>query len=319
MWEGYTTAHIAKVRDMRHRLEARRVRTPHGVSPVPPIANLLRGTRRARDATRLSGMASRSKRQARFWSAILSRLLLGMGFGALGSLMVNCALVEISLSPLFAVAFGAQCPMPNAQCPMPNAQCLMPNGQCPMPSAWPILPPGVLFLLSGGTVAWTVALEPGGGESRVLLLSFAALVSTSGVLCFLLERDWSHGLSRSAKVPLYLVITNNRTLRPRQPTCRSRSLRSRGRSLTLLPTLTKVPLYALLGVSLSFSTHFTALDLYGKLREVLGCDKSGGASPTIVRTRWQARLLALVAVVTQHGQSAPARLLCLLRNRAQWL
>ena len=122
----------------------------------------------------------------------------------------------------------------------------------------------MLFLLSGGTVAWTVALEPGGGESRVLLLGFAALVSTSGGLCFLLERDWSHGLSRSAKVPLY----------------------------------------ALLGVSLSFSTHFTALDLYGKLREVLGCDKSGGGSPTIVRTRWQARLLALVAVVTQHGQSA---------------
>ena len=116
----------------------------------------------------------------------------------------------------------------------------------------------MLFLLSGGTVAWTVALEPGGGESRVLLLGFAALVSTSGVLCFLLERDWSHGLSRSAKVPLY----------------------------------------ALLGVSLSFSTHFTALDLYGKLREVMGCDNSGGALPTIVRTRWQARLLALVAVVT---------------------
>ena len=75
--------------------------------------------------------------------------------------------------------------------------------QCPF--AWPILPPGVLFLLSGGTVAWTVALEPGGGESRVLLLGFAALVSTSGVLCFLLERDWSHGLSRGAKVPACLL------------------------------------------------------------------------------------------------------------------
>ena len=133
---------------------------------------------------------ARRKRQARFWSAILSRLLLGIVFGALGSLMVNCALVEISLSPLFAVAFG------------------------------------VLFLLSGGTIAWQVLLEPGGGESRVLLLGFAALVGTSGVLCFLLERDWSHGLSRSAKVPLY----------------------------------------ATLGVSLSFSTHFTALDLLGKLR-----------------------------------------------------
>ena len=144
-------------------------------------------------------MATRSKRQARFWSAILSRLLLGMGFGALGSLMVNCALVEISLSPLFAVAFGAQWPTyaqrSEARCPT--------YVQCPF--AWPILPPGVLFLLSGGTVAWTVALEPGGGESRVLLLGFAALVSTSGVLCFLLERDWSHGLSRGAKVPACLL------------------------------------------------------------------------------------------------------------------
>ena len=89
--------------------------------------------------------------------------------------------------------------MPNAHCPLPTSHCL---------------PPGVLFLLSGGTVAWTVALEPGGGESRVLLLSFAALVSTSGVLCFLLERDWSHGLSRSAKVPLYVVITNNGSMHP---------------------------------------------------------------------------------------------------------
>ena len=98
-----------------------------------------------------------------------------------------------------------RCPMPNL-CPMP---CGAPEARCPTyvqcPFAWPILPPGVLFLLSGGTVAWTVALEPGGGESRVLLLGFAALVSTSGVLCFLLERDWSHGLSRGAKVPPCLL------------------------------------------------------------------------------------------------------------------
>lgn len=150
----------------------------------------------------ITGMASRSKRQARFWSAILSRLLLGMGFGALGSLMVNCALVEISLSPLFAVAFGAQCPI-YAQCPVALRSPCPTYVQCPF--AWAILPPGILFLLSGDTVAWTVALEPGGGESRVLLLGFAALVSTSGVLCFLLERDWSHGLSRGAKVPPRLL------------------------------------------------------------------------------------------------------------------
>ena len=35
---------------------------------------------------------------------------------------------------------------------------------------------GVLFLVSGITVASQVVLEPDGGESRVLLLGFAALV-----------------------------------------------------------------------------------------------------------------------------------------------
>ena len=65
------------------------------------------------------GMRAR-KQHAQIWSAILSSLVLGMFFGSVGSLLVNCALVEISLSPLFATAFG------------------------------------VLFLISGGTVAWQV-------------------------------------------------------------------------------------------------------------------------------------------------------------------
>ena len=72
------------------------------------------------------------RNKARCW-LVLCRLLMGMFFGALGSLMVNCALVEVTLSPLFAAAFG------------------------------------VLFLVSGLTVAWQVALEPG-SESRSLLL-----------------------------------------------------------------------------------------------------------------------------------------------------
>ena len=98
---------------------------------VIPTATHAPGERAPRHDPHLQeGMATRSKRQARFWSAILSRLLLGMGFGALGSLMVNCALVEISLSPLFAVAFGAQCPI-YAQCPVP-LRSPMPN-LCPMP------------------------------------------------------------------------------------------------------------------------------------------------------------------------------------------
>lgn len=42
--------------------------------------------------------------------------------------------------------------------------------------------------------------------NQMLLVSFVAFNALAGLLCFLLERDWSHGLSAHSKVPLYMLL-----------------------------------------------------------------------------------------------------------------
>jgi hypothetical protein len=136
----------------------------------------------------------KSQQQARLWSLILRSVLLGAFMGSANSVMVNCALIEISLSPFFALAFG------------------------------------FLFLVSGAAVGWQATQEPDDGQTnRALLFCFAVITTTSGIVAFLLERDWSHGLSAQAKVPLY----------------------------------------GLLGVSLAFSINFSVFELAGKLQQCL--------------------------------------------------
>lgn len=83
--------------------------------------------------------------------------------------MVNAALVEVSCSPFFAVSFG------------------------------------VLFLTSAGTVVCQLRQEAN-AKNYLLLVSFALLNASAGSVCFLLERDWSHGLSANRKVPLYTLL-----------------------------------------------------------------------------------------------------------------
>lgn len=112
-------------------------------------------------------MAVMASRRPRFrqWNLVMRSLLLGAFMGTANAIMVNCALIEISLSPWFALAFG------------------------------------VLFLVSGFAVGWQASLEPIGEQAnRTLLLCFAVLSSASGFTTFLLERDWSHGLSPIQKV-----------------------------------------------------------------------------------------------------------------------
>ena len=111
----------------------------------------------------------------------------GGTLGVCSSLMVNSALVEVSCSPFFAVSFG------------------------------------LLFLTSALTVGWQLQQESN-ARNFVLLTVFALLNAASGVVCFFLERDWSHGLT------------------PRH----------------------KIPLYALLGMCLAFSVNFSTLDLLAR-------------------------------------------------------
>jgi hypothetical protein len=99
----------------------------------------------------------------------------GLGGGVLGaiiSVVVNNALIEISITPFFAAVFG-----------------------------------GVLLLL-GCLMLWRKLTEASHGAplTRVLMLAFSSLVFVSGASCFVLEKDWCHSLSPRAKVPLYVAL-----------------------------------------------------------------------------------------------------------------
>ena len=102
-------------------------------------------------------------------SPLLRTALSGCILGLVSSLMVNCSLVEVSCSPFFAVAFG------------------------------------LLFLTSSGMMVAQLQSLPN-AKNRVLLIVFACLNFLAGIMCFMLERDWSHGLSAPSKVPLYALL-----------------------------------------------------------------------------------------------------------------
>lgn len=107
---------------------------------------------------------------------IATALISGIVGGALGaaiSVVVNNALIEISITPFFAAVFGA------------------------------------VLLLLGCLMVWRKVTEGSGAGSpltRVLMLSFSALVLMSGAACFALEKDWCSRLTPRAKVPLYVML-----------------------------------------------------------------------------------------------------------------
>ena len=96
------------------------------------------------------------------------------GGGVIGgaiSVIVNNALIEISLTPFFAVLFG------------------------------------VVLLLLGSLMIWRKLWERHEtGCTRVLVLSFSGLVLVAGASCFLLEKDWFKRIPPRAKVPLYVSL-----------------------------------------------------------------------------------------------------------------
>lgn len=112
--------------------------------------------------------------------------LLGMAI----SLIVNSTLVEISVSPFFALYFG------------------------------------ILFMSVGGIIIYRLngaalfnAADVTNDADQALLLApederkrkkqltfFACLILVSGFLCFILEKNWFIGLSWTTKVPLYTIL-----------------------------------------------------------------------------------------------------------------
>ena len=64
---------------------------------------------------------------------------------------------------------------------------------------------GLLFLTSAAMMFGQLATQPN-AKNRTLIIFFALLNGIAGIVCFMLERDWSHGLTASGKVPLYALF-----------------------------------------------------------------------------------------------------------------
>ena len=115
----------------------------------------------------------------------------GMLLGLAVSLIINSTLVEISVSPFFALYFG------------------------------------LLFMSVGGIIIYrlnglslltgantdsseadqSLLLAPEDEQKRKKQLTFfACLILFSGFLCFILEKNWFVGLSWTTKVPLYTIL-----------------------------------------------------------------------------------------------------------------
>ena len=98
----------------------------------------------------------------------------GILLGIVISLIVNCTLVEISISAFFSLHFG------------------------------------FLFIFVGVIILWRMFSQDGAadmqGGKRTPLIAFACLIILLGVLCFTPEQQWYHGMSPILKVPLYTVL-----------------------------------------------------------------------------------------------------------------
>eukprot|EP00916_Digyalum_oweni_P003697 GHVL01006598.1.p1 GENE.GHVL01006598.1~~GHVL01006598.1.p1 ORF type:complete len:237 (+),score=26.08 GHVL01006598.1:26-712(+) len=97
---------------------------------------------------------------------------IGIIFGIIISLIVNCTLIEISLSAFFSIYFG------------------------------------LLFIAAGLIILWRVLGQASDENNprKLQLTFFAVMIVVSGVLCFILERNWFVGLSALTKLPLYTIL-----------------------------------------------------------------------------------------------------------------
>jgi len=135
-----------------------------------------------------ASLSDRSWTKDVLWRCIVSGLV-GMFLGMIGSLIINIALVEISVSSFFALYFG------------------------------------ILFIITGIVLAIRIVTAPVSDPAalvrRRVFAGLAVTVSASGLLSCFLQKSF----------------------------------------LAALPRVVKVPLYSLLGISISFALIFSAIDL----------------------------------------------------------
>ena len=116
------------------------------------------------------GPLTRLARRA-FTAPTIASACVGGVFGAIISVVVNNALIEISITPFFASIFG------------------------------------LVLVLLGSLMIWRKLWER--HETllmRSLILGFSSLVLLAGFSCFLLEKNWFKTIPPNMKVPMYMTL-----------------------------------------------------------------------------------------------------------------
>lgn len=98
--------------------------------------------------------------------------LVGVLLGIISSLIVNCTLVEISVSSFFSVYLG------------------------------------IVFITVGAVILWriNVNVDDSSQGRKLQLTFFAGLIVFSGILCFLLKHNWFVGMHALIKIPIYTIL-----------------------------------------------------------------------------------------------------------------
>ncbi|VWU49393.1 conserved membrane protein, unknown function [Hepatocystis sp. ex Piliocolobus tephrosceles] len=119
---------------------------------------------------KLSGLRINCTKDLIFKGGLSS--IIGMILGIICSLIVNCTLVEVSLSTFFSMYFG------------------------------------ILFIVVGIIIFWRLSANIGDESEnrRTQLMVLAAMIILSGFLCLFFERTWLFSLSTIAKVPIYCLL-----------------------------------------------------------------------------------------------------------------
>jgi len=103
------------------------------------------------------------------WIKCVVSMFVGMVIGVIIAEVVANSLIEISLTPVFAIVFG------------------------------------IAFLLLGIALSWRIWKSVPEFSKRMFMLFFAFLVFLSGIFSFVLEKGWTN-ISDGAKVPMYAVL-----------------------------------------------------------------------------------------------------------------
>ena len=124
----------------------------------------------------LHGRASTTSRACQLLRGIatptsIASAAVGGVLGAIISVVVNNALIEISITPFFAAVFG------------------------------------LVLVLLGALMIWRKLWEEHQyPRTRLLVVAFSVLVLLSGIACFLLEKDWFNKIPPRAKIPMYMLL-----------------------------------------------------------------------------------------------------------------